>query len=122
MDRRAHWVARWSSSTSGISWRNYVQCSDYVPVIALRIVAGLSDGISRRQAFDAPPFGNNVLVASRDKDFGVCHYCKCVHAAVTRRVHLYKKVLQIRGILAKRKYLIAEIEKPNFNALAMPIR
>ena len=74
MGRRAHRVVRWSSSTSGISWRNYVQYSDYVPVIALRIVAGLSDGISRRQAFDAPPFGNNVLIASHDKDFGVSHH------------------------------------------------
>src|SRR5439155_4495105 len=99
MGRRAHRVVRWSSSTSGISWRNYVQYSAYVPVIALRIVAGLSDGISRRQAFDAPPFGNNVLIASHDKNFGVCHHCKCVHAAVTGRVNLYKKCCRFGAFL-----------------------
>src|SRR5258708_37704880 len=99
MGRRGHGVVRWSSSMSTISGRHYVQGSDYVPVIALRIVVGLSDGISRRQAFDAPPFGNNVLIASHDKDFGVSHHCRCVHAAVTGPGEPLGKVLQTRAFL-----------------------
>src|SRR5438552_17720060 len=121
MGRRAHWVVRWSSSTSGISWRHYVQGSDYVPVPAVRIVAGLSDGISRRQAFDSPPFGNNVLIASHDKDFGVSHHCKYVHAAVTGRANTCEKCCRFRAFLPNRKSLIAEIKKPNSNALVVSI-
>src|SRR5260370_14578018 len=72
---------------SGISWWHHFKGSDHVPVTALRIVAGLSDGISRRQAFGAPLFGHNVLVASHDENFGVSGHCKSrsVHAADTQR-------------------------------------
>jgi len=92
---------------SGISWRHYVPGRNYVPVTALRIVAGLSDGISRRQAFDSPPFGNDVLVASHDKHFGVRHHCKCVHAAVTGPTNPCEKCYRFGAFLPKRKYLIA---------------
>ena len=61
---------------SSISLPHYVKGSDYVPVTAFRIVTGLSDGIPRRQAFDAPQFGHNVLVANHDEDFGVRCHCK----------------------------------------------
>jgi len=88
---------------SGISGRHYVQGSDYVPVTALRIVAGLSNGISRRQAFDAPPFGNDVLIASHDKDFGVSQYCKCLHAAVTGRTNPYEKSYRFAALLPNAK-------------------
>src|SRR5260370_19778579 len=36
--------------------------------MALRIVAGISNGISGGQACEAPLFGHNVLVASHDED------------------------------------------------------
>jgi hypothetical protein len=100
---------------SGISWPHHLKRSDYVPVSALRIVAGLSNGISRGQAFDTPLFGHNVLAASHDEDLGVSHHCKCMHAAILGRGKPLSKVLQIRGIVAKRKDLIArnqETERP----------
>ena len=61
---------------SSISLPHYVKGSDYVPVTAFRIVTGLSDRIPRRQAFDAPLFGHNALVANHNEDFGVSHHGK----------------------------------------------
>ncbi len=76
---KSYWVRRGPPvfvDWSGIPWLHHRKGSDHVPVTAFRVVAGLSDGISRWQAFDAPPFGRNVLVASHDEDFGVGYHCK----------------------------------------------
>src|SRR5216684_6000719 len=81
-----------SLTGSTISWPHHLKRSDHVPVTALRIVVGLSNGISRGQAFHASLFGHNVLVANHDEDLGVSHHCKCLHAAILGEETLMKSV------------------------------